>query len=450
MNKKDKLQAAINADLAQWEAINALAETENRDFTDDELKAIDDLTASVAANQKQLSALDSFDAVKASISAPRRKVIVPDGVVESFDAVQEDTIPARAKNHGKLKAFDDDRTAYRAYQWFCASKLNHQPSIDWCQRNHVDLSAANMVEGTDSAGGALVPTEFVPALVKNVTSYGVFRQYAKNIPMSRDVAEYPVNSGGLTFSFPGEATATSGLSKDTYAKATLTAKACAADVPISRELIADAAISVIDDVFDSAARGLALAQDTQGFLGTGSPFTGVATRLATETVPGTWDYEPSVVETTGHFATLDLADFVSLSAALPYYAGSDEPKLFISKSGFNQWIDALTLGAGGNTAATLAAKSSRMFNGFEVVFTEVLPKASDTISAGDVLALFGHLDRACAFGDREALNFNVSEHYRANTREISVFPWARFACNTHDTGSDTVAGPIIALIFTGS
>lgn len=135
-----------------------------------------------------------------------------------------------------------------------------------------NLKAMN--ETTASAGGYLVPDEFEAMVMRLVEDFGIVRNLATVIPMNSDTKRIPVLSTSVTVSFPGEATAAT-ESQPVFAEAVLNAKTCVGITPMSNEFLADANVNVIDLVAKLFAEAIAGAEDSQGLVGTGSPFTGV-------------------------------------------------------------------------------------------------------------------------------------------------------------------------------
>lgn len=131
-----------------------------------------------------------------------------------------------------------------------------------------------MNETTGSAGGFLVPDEFSAQVLRLVEDFGIIRKFSTVLPMGSDTLRVPRLATTVTVSFPGEATA--GTASDpVFAEAVLSAKTCIGITTMSNEFLADANVNIIDIVAQIFAEAIAGAEDTQGLVGTGSPFTGI-------------------------------------------------------------------------------------------------------------------------------------------------------------------------------
>ncbi len=131
-----------------------------------------------------------------------------------------------------------------------------------------------MTEGTDSAGGFVVPEEFAAEVNRVVEDFGLVPKFARKFPMRSDVMNVPRLSATVAVYYPGEATAGT-PSQPTFERVVLTAKTLVGLTPFSNELLADANVSVVDLLVELFAEAIAGELDNQGFTGSGSPFTGI-------------------------------------------------------------------------------------------------------------------------------------------------------------------------------
>ncbi|GJM23934.1 MAG: hypothetical protein DHS20C16_03490 [Phycisphaerae bacterium] len=439
---RTKLQNKIDADMAAWEAIVAQAETEDRNISEEELTTIDDLKASIESNKQQLASLEDFEAVKADLNKPQRKAQPADGPVETFKA-ESDNLPAKPHNYGNLKVFKNDgKTAYRAGRWLAATKYGSIASQEWCQRNGVELGATTMVGGTDNIGGSTVPDEFLPQIQETITENGVFRKWANVVPMASDVQVVPVKTAGMAAAWEGQGDAIA-EKNSTWKKATLTANKAAILTRLSSELAEDSAVALVDNLFRDMALAFALAEDTQGFVGSGSPFTGVAVDID-DTSGAT--YAASIhTAASGNLAFSDftITDFVGVVGKLPQFTGI-KPAWFISKAGWAASMARLQLSAGGVNVADIAGGPGVTFLGYPVVFTDVMNKDL-TDDASAIKCLFGDLSMTALLGTRNGIQLKQSSDRYFDEDEIALRGTERVAINVHSLGSDIVTGPMIAL-----
>ena len=132
-----------------------------------------------------------------------------------------------------------------------------------------DAFVKAMAEGSDAAGGYLVPEEFVPTLIRHVEQYGVARARLRKVPMSSDRQSWPVHTGHFTVYYPDEGVAPT-ASDLTFGRVTLTAKKWAVLTYFSEELEEDAAIALGELIGLEVALALAHAEDLNAFMGDGT------------------------------------------------------------------------------------------------------------------------------------------------------------------------------------
>jgi HK97 family phage major capsid protein len=142
-----------------------------------------------------------------------------------------------------------------------------------------------MNEGTDSAGGFVVPEEFASEVNRVVEDFGLVAKLARKFPMKSDTLNVPRLSASVSVTYPGEATAGTG-SQPTFERVVLSAKTIVGITPMSNELLEDADISVVDLLTELFAEAIAGEMDSQGLAGTGSPFTGILTDTGVTVVTG--------------------------------------------------------------------------------------------------------------------------------------------------------------------
>lgn len=131
-------------------------------------------------------------------------------------------------------------------------------------------------EGTDTAGGIMVPTDVYPGVIRIVKEKSVIRQIARTISMTRDIMNVPVVNTGPAVSWPGEATAPSETSFALHATADaqLDSNTMTAFITVSRELEEDTLVSLEPVIGELFAEAVAKEENLQAFSST-TPFTGV-------------------------------------------------------------------------------------------------------------------------------------------------------------------------------
>lgn len=108
-----------------------------------------------------------------------------------------------------------------------------------------DVKAKALSEGTDSAGGYLVPTEFKAEVVKGLEKPGMIRSLVRVFPVGSDVGEMPTVAGNVTVQWGTENTAIT-ASDPTFGTLTWNINRLDGLNKSSRELFADSAINLGD------------------------------------------------------------------------------------------------------------------------------------------------------------------------------------------------------------
>ncbi len=137
-----------------------------------------------------------------------------------------------------------------------------------------EKAAQPQTEGTAADGGILVPTITQARILELVPTYGQARQHMQSFPMSGNVQKIPKELTNPTAYWVDEASQITD-SKLTLEDLTLTPKKLAAIVTASNEVLMDARPDLGAYIVKKIAQAFGIAEDTQMFKGTGTPFTGV-------------------------------------------------------------------------------------------------------------------------------------------------------------------------------
>ncbi len=311
------------------------------------------------------------------------------------------------------------------------------------------IQAAN-TENTNSTGGALVPAQFVPELIKLVAQYGVFRGYARQVPMASDTATWPKLEGDVTIYSPGEA-GTITASNPTFSNVSIQPKKLVALTAVSSELEEDAALAIGAIVTDSMARKFAQTEDECGFLGNGSStyfgFVGLQGAFDALAAANTTDATAygGMVNATGHLLSdMTIADLRMLIGALPSrYERS--AALYCSKRFFYNTllpIVELATNAGGTQTTYFENGMARYLYGFPIRFVEVMPYATAVSTS---FLHFGDLSMGAYLGNRRGFQIDRSNDVYFTSDQIGIRATERIGLNVFGIGSSTVAGPICTL-----
>ena len=306
-----------------------------------------------------------------------------------------------------------------------------------------------MGEGTLPAGGALVPTEFIPELILLMENYGVFRRNAQEYPMPTDHAIAPEVTSGLTVYCPGEGK-TITKSDIGLRNVGMTAKKWATLTAISSELGEDAAIAIGELVGRMIARAFAKKEDEVGFLGDGTStyfgHTGITGAL--RGVDATIANIKSLVVGSGDtYAELALVDFESLLGALPDFAedGRDVKWYCSRKFYFTVMLKLALASSGVNATEIIAGRGAKekTYLGYPVEFAQTMPK---TTAVSQICAIFGNLRMGTYLGDRSQLTIAQSREAFFEEDQVGIRSTERVAPTVFGVGDTTNAGPICGLI----
>lgn len=133
-----------------------------------------------------------------------------------------------------------------------------------------------MNEGTDSAGGYVVPEEWAAEVNRVVEDFGLVPKLARRYPMKSDTLRVPRLSASVAVSYPGEGVAGT-PSQPTFEQVVLSSKTLVGLTAMTNELLEDANVDVVNLLTELFAEAIAGEADKQGLAGTGAPFTGLLT-----------------------------------------------------------------------------------------------------------------------------------------------------------------------------
>jgi HK97 family phage major capsid protein len=302
------------------------------------------------------------------------------------------------------------------------------------KRADIEICRKTQVEFNNQLGGALVPIEFLPNLVWLTEQYGIARKIANVVPMSRDVMTVPRKTGLASMVPIAEAGTISGLD-NSYNNVTLTAKKYGVLYQISRELMADSAINIADDVARSIAESQAIAEDNAYFIGDGTSTYANQSGLTVAL--------PSSAYLTGvAWGTLAVSDFTTAMgrvenvnpARLAFVCSRQffaQVMLKVDKTA-NQFKE-LTMGGLGGDAT---------FLGYPVFFSQVMPKATGSSVKS---CYFGDFTGATMLGDRRQLEIQTSDQFYFNADSMAVRGTSRFCVDIHGDGRGSTYGPIVCI-----
>ena len=425
------------------EAILAIAEKENRDLTADEQNELDGIYGTDKSDGK-LAALKAEEARMERINAERREIAARRAAEknlfkDSAELPAQDrkiVVPAVAKRHGRLKAFETIEDAYVSGQFLAANIFGNQASQRWLDDHGIKAAHST---GDNSKGGYAVPEPMEQSIIRLVEERGVFRQNAFVYPMSSGSVMIPRRSGGFTSYFVGE-NKTITTSDLTLNQVKLEAKKLAVLTQISSELSEDAIVALAELVTQEIAYAFADKEDQCGFNGDGTStyggIVGLNSALQAGSIQDAIAGNDSALE-------LDLADFEATIGKLPRFPGI-QPKWYVHSAVYWASMARLLDAAGGNTVQTLAGGPSLQFLGYPVELVNVMPSTTGTL-ASTIVAYFGDLPMACTMGNRRGVTVRTDESKYFAEDAIAIRATERFDINIHERGDASNAGPIVAL-----
>lgn len=344
-----------------------------------------------------------------------------------------------AKVAQKKAAFDDADHAEVFGAWARSTIFR---GADYAQKKaDLDIVGKAQVDFNNQLGGALVPIEFIPNLIWLTEQYGIARKLANVVPMSRDVAAYPRKTGINSMS-PILETGTITAADNSYGNVTLVAKKYGTLYQLSRELLADAAVNIADDIARSIAEAQAIAEDNAYFLGDGTSTYANQIGLA-----GGLSSASSYIAATGAWSAFTNGDFNKLMGSVEYVNPS-RLAFVCSRQFFAQVmmrLDKQTSQFKELSTGNLGDgfDGNAYFMGYPVYFSQVMPTA--TGSTGTKSVYFGDFTGASMLGDRKQLEIMSSDQYYFNTDSLAIRGISRFCVAIHGAGRGETYGAICGL-----
>ena len=330
------------------------------------------------------------------------------------------------KFSGKLKAFKDDQLseAYGAGQWLKAVVAlqagRRDERAEQLAARYGSPILATATEGTNSAGGFLVPDPVSAAIINVRALSGVSRKICRIVPMTSDTLSIPKKTGTVTVDYPSEGAAIT-ADDQTWAQVALTAVRRACLSKVSQDLVDDAVIPVIDDLASEIGSDLAVQEDNELINGDGSGTYGGETGLKsaatrTQAAGSGW-------------SAVTLSDLTETMGLLGAKYWSYGPSWVCSAGFYHAVMLKLLSAAGGNTITSIGEGGNQMFLGYPVHLTDQMPAAT----GGDTQVLFGSFSKAVIIGDRAGVRVQTSSERYFDEDNLAVRATVRYDIAVHDT-----------------
>ena len=436
------------------------------------LKRLQDRAAAVAARMNELADVaersedqttelrklsDEADTVKSDLEfegklarkeAELRAVVeiaAPAAVAVAAPAEKKLDIRSVSPHHTSLRAFNEGpeavEQAYRIGRWIRGTVFHNADDMRWCKDHGVEARALG--EGSNSAGGALVPDEFASRVIRLVETMGTFPLAAENVTMSRDTLVIPKRLTGTSAYFIGEGVAAT-ESEPTYGNVSLVAKKLAVSCRMSSEIVEDSLVSLADLVTQEFATSLAQRIDLCGWVGDSTSTYGGITGVVNKINDG--NHTASVVGALSgnvSFETLDIEDFLGVIGKLPIYARQGA-SWYVSPSGFASSISRLKYAAGGNTVENIGSDAGGTFLGYPVKLIHVMNSTLGS-DVSKVKCLFGNIALSSIYARRRDFSVRLFDQVYATTDQLLLQGTMRFDISSHSLGSTSEVGPVVAL-----
>lgn len=280
--------------------------------------------------------------------------------------------------------------------------------------------------GDNALGGALIPDEYRAELIELKTQYGAARRVAGVQTMSRDTLIVPRLVDDVTISRIAENGQFTSQNKPTFDNVQITASKLGGMLKLSNEVVNDSLISIGDVAARSFGRGFGRYEDEGYFLGANG-YTGIIPTLDSASKS-----DAALSTGWGDYTVSKLHAWMGKLPAEAHDAGT--PKIVCSRQFFVQVLQSVANSAGGTTPADLYGSGGTTWLGYQVEFSDVMPK---TYSGDQISALFGVFEAGTKFGEVTGSNtIATSEHAGFEFDQIWIRATERIGMTFHDIGGD--------------
>ena len=181
---------------------------------------------------------------------------------------------------------------------FLRTILSKNPShqnIDRIGQEYQELAGERMFqkalsEGTNEDGGYLVPEEFRAEVVRVAEDYGWVRKNAFVFPTDSDTLNLTSEVDAVAVGYTNELAQIT-HDQPVFGRPVINVKKLAGISSLSNELFADSKFPLVSYLTTIFAEAIAGAEDQQGLVGTGSPFTGLLNAGTVITPASETDFE---------------------------------------------------------------------------------------------------------------------------------------------------------------
>lgn len=245
----DDLQNKL-LDLAeQARNIQARADAESRQLTDDERTQVDNIFATFEDTEAEIDRRKSIDAMQAKLSTPNQRRVQPDDAPVADPNNNTQTPPARANRTPRIEAGREDagKWGFRSFgEYLMAVKNGSQKGASADPRLMRNAPSSYGSEGVGADGGFAVPPDFRTAIMTKVQGEDSLLSRTDQQQSSSNTITFPVDettpwqaSGGIQAYWESEG-GQKGQSKPNLGEKTVKLNKLIALVPLTDELLEDA------------------------------------------------------------------------------------------------------------------------------------------------------------------------------------------------------------------
>lgn len=358
----------------------------------------------------------------------------------------------RAEYNAKAKVFDHNgrratyfSSAKTAETWAAAARL--MCGLDYSEKaNDEAIISKALGTANPSAASILVNPEFSAEIIDNLDRYGAAPKLLPTTPMSNHtltVGRRTANVAGGWVAENGQATSED---RPTFDGVTLVAGKLFGLVPVSIELLNDAAINVADQIADSFIVFFNTKIDEALINGDGTStyggFTGFRNKITSASA--------SYVEASGNlWSEITEGDILKARGTIrSVHQERGGFKLLCSPAFFDQVVEGVRFANGrGMIAETENGRPMRAY-GMDVVLSDAMPS---TEANSQICALIGRFEDAAKVGQvRDGVRIESSDQRFFDYDQIAWRGINRVAINVHEGDDTSVPGPVVALATAAS
>ena len=279
-DEKTSLVAQYKAKLGE---AKALKEQHKENLTEEVLKKIDGLLGESDQIKAKIDMVEKLEKGEQYLNEPAGVQAAHLGWREAGPQEGNVEVDAKAWHEVQVKTPFGEK-AFRFNVPLAVQKKGYSPAFEAYLRKGFSELGPNdrktLTEGTDTAGGFLVPADYHTELIKKIATMATIRGLARVVQTSRDVAQWPrVNyttddkyTSGVRLTWTGESPASATTHRVTdpvFGLFDIPVHTAMASMPLSNNLIEDAAFDVVGISSDLLAEGFALGENDAFINGSG-------------------------------------------------------------------------------------------------------------------------------------------------------------------------------------